>query len=55
MMEQSVDAALGKNDPSVLRDGETRLRAFSERLREEVFGDVITYPDKMEGTINVQE
>lgn len=50
ILEQSVDAALGKNDPSVLRDGETRTGEFSARVRREIFGDTFTYPDKMKGT-----
>jgi len=51
ILEQSVDAALGKNDPSVLREGEMRTGAFQARLREEVFPDSFKVPDKMEGTI----
>jgi hypothetical protein len=50
ILEQSVAAACGKVDPSVLRDGETRLGAFGQRLRSEVFGDTFTYPEKMKGT-----
>ncbi|MHA1973511.1 MAG: creatininase family protein [Candidatus Hodarchaeales archaeon] len=50
ILEQSVAAACGKVDPSVLRDGETRTGAFSRRLRNEIFGDTFTYPEKMKGT-----
>ena len=50
ILEQSVAAACGKVDPSVLRDGETRTGAFSQRLRNEIFGDTFTYPEKMKGT-----
>jgi creatinine amidohydrolase/Fe(II)-dependent formamide hydrolase-like protein len=51
LLEQSVDAALGKNDPSVLRDGETRTGAFQKRLRDDVFGEKFDTPDKMKGTL----
>jgi len=51
ILEQSVDAALGLNELSILRDGETRTEAFQLRLRDEVFGDTFMYPDKMKGTI----
>ena len=50
ILEQSVAAACGKVDPSVLRDGETRTGAFSQRVRDDVFGDTFTYPEKMKGT-----
>ena len=50
ILEQSVDAVCGKNDPSVQRDGETRTENFGLRLRGEVFGDLFTYPEKMKGT-----
>ena len=51
ILEQSVDAACGKNDPSVQRDGETRTENFSLRLRDDIFGNRFTYPDKMKGTL----
>ena len=51
LLEQSVDAALGKNDPPVLRDGETRTGAFQKRLRDDVFGEKFDTPDKMKGTL----
>jgi len=51
ILEQSVDAACGKNDPSVLRDGETRTGAFSKWLRDDILGDKFGTPDKMEGTL----
>ena len=51
ILEQSVDAACGKNDPSVQRDGETRTEKYSLWLRDEIFGNVFTYPDKMKGTL----
>jgi hypothetical protein len=51
ILEQSVDAACGKNDPSVQRDGETRTENFGLHLRNDVFGDRFTYPDKMQGTL----
>jgi len=51
LLEQSVDAACGKNDPSVLRDGETRLEQFSKQVRDEVLGDKFGVPDKMKGTL----
>jgi len=51
ILEQSVDAACGKNDPAVQRDGETRTENFQIWLRDEVFGNTFSYPDKMRGTI----
>lgn len=51
ILEQSVDAACGKNDPSVLRDGETRTGAFSKWLRDDILGDKFDTPDKMKGTL----
>jgi len=51
LLEQSVDAACGKNDPSVLRDGETRLEQFSKQVRDEVLGDKFGVPDKMKGVL----
>jgi creatinine amidohydrolase len=51
ILEQSVDAACGKNDPSIQRDGETRTENFGLRLRNDVFGDRFTYPNKMTGTV----
>lgn len=51
ILEQSVDAACGKNDPSVLRDGETRTGAFQRRLRDEVLDEKFGVPDKMKGTL----
>ena len=51
ILEQSVDAACGKNDPKVQRDGETRTENFQLQLRDDVFGQKFTYPDKMKGTI----
>ena len=51
ILEQSVDAACGKNDPSVLRDGETRTGAFQKRLHDDVFGEKFDSPDKMKGTL----
>lgn len=51
LLEQSVDAACGKNDPSVLRDGETRTGAFQKWLREDVLNDKFTMPVKMKGTL----
>jgi len=49
ILEQSVDAACGKNDPSVLRDGETRLGAFSKQVRDDVLTAKFISPDKMKG------
>jgi len=51
ILEQSVDAAVGKNDPSVLRDGETRTGAFQKRLRDDILGNKFDTPDKMKGTL----
>ena len=51
LLEQSVDAACGKNDPSVLRDGETRTGAFQKWLREDVLNDKFSMPVKIEGTL----
>jgi hypothetical protein len=51
ILEQSVDAACGKNDPSVLRDGETRLGAFYQEVRGDVLGDKFGVPDKMKGVL----
>ena len=51
ILEQSVDAACGKNDPSVLRDGETRLGAFHQEVRSNVLGDTFGTPDKMKGVL----
>jgi len=51
ILEQSVDAACGKNDPSVLRDGETRLGAFFEEVKDDVLGDKFQSPDKMKGVL----
>ena len=51
LLEQSVDAACGKNDPSVLRDGETRTGAFQKWLRDDVLGDKFESTDKMKGTL----
>lgn len=51
ILEQSVDAACGKNDPSVLRDGETRLGAFYQEVREDVLDDTFDLPDKMKGVL----
>jgi len=49
ILEQSVDAACGKNDPSVLMDGETRLGAFSKQVMDDVLTDKFTSPNKMNG------
>jgi hypothetical protein len=51
ILEQSVDAACGKNDPSVLRDGETRLGEFYKQVRDDVLGDKFGTPDKMKGVL----
>ncbi|MDP6458052.1 MAG: creatininase family protein [Candidatus Bathyarchaeota archaeon] len=51
LLEQSVDAACGKNDPSVLRDGEGRTGAFQQRLRKDVLNDKFSSPVKMDGTL----
>ncbi len=51
ILEQSVDAACGKNDPSVLRDGETRTEPFHEQVQNEVLGDTFSVPVKMDGTL----
>jgi hypothetical protein len=51
ILEQSVDAACGKNDPSVLRDGETRLEPFYERVRNDVLSDKFGTPNKMKGVL----
>ena len=51
ILEQSVDAACGKNDPAVQRDGETRLGAFYQEVRKDVLGDTFGVPDKMEGVL----
>ena len=51
ILEQSVDAACGKNDPSVLRDGETRLEQYYEQVRDDVLGDTFGVPDKMKGVL----
>ena len=51
ILEQSVDAACGKNDPSVLRDGETRTGAFQKWLRDDILGDKFGTTDKMKGTL----
>jgi hypothetical protein len=40
-----------KNDPSVLRDGETRLGAFYQEVRGDVLGDKFGVPDKMKGVL----
>jgi hypothetical protein len=51
ILEQSVDAACGKNDPSVLRDGETRMGAFYQEVRKDVLSDTFGVPDKMKGVL----
>lgn len=51
ILEQSVDAACGKNDPSVLRDGETRLGAFSQQVKDDVLGNKFEAPNKMNGVL----
>jgi hypothetical protein len=51
ILEQSVDAACGKNDPSVLRDGETRLGAFHQQVKDDVLGAKFGTPDKMKGVL----
>jgi hypothetical protein len=51
ILEQSVDAACGKNDPSVLRDGETRLGAFGAAVRKDVLQDKFGSPNKMDGVL----
>jgi len=51
ILEQSVDAACGKNDPSVLRDGETRTEPYRQQVHEEVLGSKFDVPNKMKGTI----
>jgi hypothetical protein len=51
ILEQSVDAACGKNDPSVLRDGETRLGAFGQAVRKDVLQGKFGTPNKMDGVL----
>ncbi len=51
ILEQSVDAACGKNDPSVLRDGERRTEPFIQQVHEEVLGNKFSVPVKMEGAL----
>lgn len=51
ILEQSVDAACGKNDPSVLRDGETRLEPYYEEVRNDILDDTFGVPDKMKGVL----
>lgn len=49
ILEQSVDAACGKNDPSVLRDGETRTGAFSKQVKDDILNEKFSSYEKMEG------
>ena len=46
-----MNAACGKNNTAVLRDGETRTEPFRDQIFKEVLGDTFSTPVKMEGTL----